>query len=127
MPPGEIIDHRRQPHSDRDPNLHAHCFYRNDAVRTGASLTCSLVSGEVVAPGFAATVLTPGFFVIFGARIMSGARNPVCSANSASAFPDGKRQLIGSIHSIGRWGILTLLLLRPAPVLRRLGLSGFIF
>ena len=34
-----------------------------------------------------------------------GARKPACSANSARSFPDGSRQLIGSIHSIGIRGI----------------------
>jgi hypothetical protein len=41
-----------------------------------------------------------------GVPIIKGAKNPACNANSANAFPDGNRQLIGSIHSIGIWGIL---------------------
>jgi hypothetical protein len=36
---------------------------------------------------------------------INGAKNPDCSQNSASAFPDGSRQLIGSIHSMGMLGI----------------------
>jgi hypothetical protein len=41
------------------------------------------------------------FFFGCGARINSGAKNPVCNANSANAFPEGSRQLSGSIHSMG--------------------------
>jgi hypothetical protein len=42
----------------------------------------------------------------------NGAKKPDCNANSASFFPDGNRQLIGSIHS-------TLNGPRPAPVISR--------
>ncbi|HEV2199447.1 MAG TPA: hypothetical protein VGR73_06485 [Bryobacteraceae bacterium] len=59
------------------------------------------------------------FFFNLGPFKIRGARKPACNANSAKAFPDGSRQLIGSIHSIGRWGMLPDVRFRPA-----LGLSG---
>jgi hypothetical protein len=102
MAPGDIVNHRRQAHRDRDPNLHAHSLYRNDAVRAGASLTWSLVAGRFLTPEFIAISDASGFFLPLGARMINGARKPVCNANSASALPEGRRQLIGSIHSIGR-------------------------
>jgi hypothetical protein len=54
------------------------------------------------------TAATPGFLrLIAGEPNINGAKNPDCNQNSASAFPDGRRQLIGSIHSIGMLGIRT--------------------
>jgi hypothetical protein len=62
-----------------------------------------------------------------GVPIIRGAKKPACNANSASAFPDGKRQLIGSIHSIGIWGILTEARpLRPDPVFPEPAFPNFI-
>ena len=68
-----------------------------------------------------------GIFRFFnrGDPIIKGAKKPACKANSANAFPDGNRQLIGSIHSIGIWGILTGT--RPLrPVFPEPALSDFI-
>jgi hypothetical protein len=51
---------------------------------------------------FSTTGGTTGFAFFFAGPLnISGARNPACNANSAKAFPDGSRQLIGSIHSMG--------------------------
>jgi hypothetical protein len=56
---------------------------------------------------------------------IKGAKNPACNANSASAFPDGKRQLIGSIHSMGICGIRMGELRRPALLPRWLAFWDF--
>jgi hypothetical protein len=54
---------------------------------------------------------------------INGAKKPDCNANSANAFPDGSRQLIGSIHSMGMVGIrMGVRPRRPPP-----GLRGFEF
>jgi hypothetical protein len=60
-------------------------------------------------PFFAITLLTTGALAFLGRMVgdpnINGAKNPDCNQNSANAFPDGSRQLIGSIHSIGMFGI----------------------
>ena len=50
------------------------------------------------------------------ARNNRGARNPACSANSASALPDGNRQLPASNHSTGIWGMLNFVKSRDAAL-----------
>jgi hypothetical protein len=65
-------------------------------------------------------------FLKAGVPNISGAKNPACNANSASALPEGKRQLIGSIHSIGIVGIRMGGLRRPAPLPRWLAFWDFI-
>jgi hypothetical protein len=54
--------------------------------------------------------------------MINGAKKPACKANSASAFPEGRRQLMGSIHSMGRCGIAWDERFRPAAALRALGI-----
>jgi len=58
------------------------------------------------------------FFFTLGPLKISGAKNPACKANSARAFPDGRRQLIGSIHSIGSGGIPPVDFREPIPGFR---------
>jgi hypothetical protein len=87
---------------------------------SGASFT------RVSTTGFTAGT---GNFRFFnrGVPIIKGAKKPACKANSASAFPEGNRQLIGSIQSIGIWGILAgIRPLRPDPVFPKPAFSDFI-
>src|SRR4029077_8259652 len=91
----EIIDHRRQPHQNCDPHLSVHRVPRKLPECSGTSPCLSATTGPAGAGA--------GAFLRFkfGRSSIIGARKPDCSANSASSFPDGSRQLIGSIHSIG--------------------------
>jgi hypothetical protein len=106
--------------------LRRHGLSRNDPSRkvpesSGASFTrLSTIAGFT-----AGAVIF--FFFKLGALIIKGAKNPACKANSANAFPDGNRQLIGSIHSIGIWGIRTGAgPLRPDPVFPEPAFPDFI-
>jgi hypothetical protein len=68
--------------------------------RAGSSPTCSF-NPPATFPG-TGTGAALGFrFRKLGVPSINGARNPACNANSANFFPDGNRQLIGSIHSMG--------------------------
>jgi hypothetical protein len=121
--PRQIVNHRRQPHQDRDPRLRRHRILRKVPDCSGTSLFTALI-------GFMTGLLSDDAFATFlftlGPLRISGARKPACNANSASALPDGKRQLIGSIHSIGSVDMPTDTFLRPAPLFRALEPSGFI-
>jgi hypothetical protein len=101
--------------------LRRHLVSRKEPIRSGASCVSFSATGANGAG-------TAGFLrLILGVPNMSGAKNPACNANSANACPDGSRQLIGSIHSMGIRGIRTEeRLLRPAPKLRGLIFCDFI-
>ena len=72
-------------------------------------------AAKILKVSYRGTLGVPDFLFVLGARIIRGARNPVCRANSASALPEGRRQLIGSIHSMGIWGIRMGEFRRPGP------------
>jgi hypothetical protein len=116
MAPLQIVDHRRDPYGECDPNLRVH---RVSLKLTARSSGCAIPAS--VRAGLAAAAPTRELPRV---RI-SGAKNPACRANSASAFPDGRRQHIESIHSIGMWPPPSAVRLRAVALLRAFKLSGF--